>query len=46
MTKKTWEKPELEVLHVHMTAATTHDGPLHDEAYVAGVRNPNPRFTS
>jgi hypothetical protein len=44
--KKEWIKPELEVLHVNMTEASTHNGPLTDEAYIEGVRTTRPRFTS
>ncbi|WP_169086950.1 paeninodin family lasso peptide [Paenibacillus sp. PL91] len=45
-TKKQWIKPELEVLHVHMTAASTTNGPFTDEAYVPGQNSDKPRFTS
>lgn len=45
-TKKVWNKPELEVLQVHMTAASTKNGPFTDEAYVPGKHSENPRFTS
>ncbi|WP_235561156.1 paeninodin family lasso peptide [Bacillus sp. FJAT-28004] len=44
--KKQWNKPELEVLHVHMTAASTKTGPYTDEAYVPGEYSEDPRFTS
>jgi hypothetical protein len=44
--KKQWNKPELEILNVHMTAASTRNGPFTDEAYVAGQNSENPRFTS
>jgi|GEM_PF-3297139 hypothetical protein len=44
--KKEWSKPELEVLQVHMTEASTTNGPLTDEAYVPGQYSENPRFTS
>ncbi|MFC0216450.1 paeninodin family lasso peptide [Paenibacillus chartarius] len=44
--KKEWKQPVLEVLSVQMTEASTTDGPFNDEAYVPGVRNKNPRFTS
>lgn len=44
--KKVWNKPELEVLHVHMTAASTTNGPMTDEAYVPGQYSEDPRFTS
>jgi hypothetical protein len=49
---KKWEKPELEILDVKMTMASTVYGPLTDEAYVPGkaVDPSNPktwrRFTS
>ncbi|WP_419872091.1 paeninodin family lasso peptide [Candidatus Pristimantibacillus sp. PTI5] len=49
MKKKEWNKPVLDVLSVHMTAASTNDGPLTDEAYVAGqpaAYPGQPRFTS
>lgn len=45
-TKKVWNKPELEVLQVHMTAASTRNGPLTDEAYNPGHNSESPRFTS
>ncbi|WP_144376745.1 paeninodin family lasso peptide [Paenibacillus sp. FSL A5-0031] len=44
--KKQWNRPELEILQVHMTAASTHNGPLTDEAYVPGKHDEKPRFTS
>lgn len=44
--KKEWSKPELEILHVHMTEASTHNGPFTDEAYIEGVPSEKPRFTS
>ncbi|MEB3100763.1 paeninodin family lasso peptide [Ferviditalea candida] len=34
--KKAWQKPELEVLHVNMTMASTVTGPYTDEAYIPG----------
>ncbi|REK75818.1 paeninodin family lasso peptide [Paenibacillus paeoniae] len=46
MAKKEWNKPELEVLQVNLTEASTHNGPFTDEAYVPGSNNENPRFTS
>lgn len=44
--KKVWEKPELEVLDVKQTFASTNNGPYTDEAYVPGQWSENPRFTS
>ncbi|MEK3881779.1 paeninodin family lasso peptide [Paenibacillus sp. PL2-23] len=44
--KKEWSKPELEVLSVQMTEASTRTGPLTDEAYVPGQYSNDPRFTS
>ncbi|WP_209122926.1 paeninodin family lasso peptide [Alkalihalobacillus sp. BA299] len=44
--KKQWYKPELEVLDVNETMASTDDGPYTDEAYVPGQKSSEPRFTS
>ncbi|MFN7250068.1 MAG: paeninodin family lasso peptide [Anaerobacillus sp.] len=50
--KKLWSKPQLEVLEVSKTAASTVSGPYTDEAYVPGESvDPNDpgtwnRFTS
>ena len=44
--KKEWEKPQLEVLSVENTYASTTNGPFTDEAYVPGQYSDNPRFTS
>jgi hypothetical protein len=50
--KKVWKQPELEVLDVKMTMASTVFGPYTDEAYVPGqavdMKNPETwkRFTS
>ncbi|WP_259391323.1 paeninodin family lasso peptide [Paenibacillus sp. 1011MAR3C5] len=46
MAKKEWNKPELEVLQVQMTEASTHNGPFTDEAYTPGNNSEFPRFTS
>ncbi|WP_142247964.1 paeninodin family lasso peptide [Alkalihalobacterium alkalinitrilicum] len=35
--KREWKKPELEVLEVTDTMASTVNGPYTDEAYVPGV---------
>lgn len=46
--KKEWQKPELEMLEVHRTMASSVDGPYTDEAYVPGEEADAPyyRFTS
>lgn len=44
--KQNWVKPELEVLEVNATMASTTNGPFTDEAYVPGEYSDNPRFTS
>jgi len=44
--KKEWHQPALEVLDVNQTAASTHNGPKTDEAYIEGQWNTDPRFTS
>lgn len=44
--KKEWQKPELEVLEVSQTMASTTSGPYTDEAYVPGQWSTDPRFTS
>lgn len=46
MAKKEWNKPELEVLQVNLTEASTHTGPFTDEAYNPGNNSEFPRFTS
>ncbi|MCS7461009.1 paeninodin family lasso peptide [Paenibacillus doosanensis] len=46
MVKKEWQQPKLEVLDVKQTMASTHNGPLTDEAYIPGRNSDDPRFTS
>lgn len=44
--KMDWEKPNLEILDISKTMASTTNGPYTDEAYVPGQWSENPRFTS
>lgn len=44
--KKEWNKPQLEVLQVHMTEATNMYGNPEDEAWVEGQPNWHPHHQS